>query len=273
MQLHGIREKQVKKRLFFITIDGDGFIYKTTYDNRYVGEVFLEEIIKKYPFSISASISVGDIYKYPERFNIGLIKNIFKLDNVEIASHGWDHPHDWQGPGVDIKREIIDSVRYINTHLAPSNKKVKIFLWTGLGNIDEKCLRITDKLGISNLNGFGDKEIGFVKKGAHYQFISRVDMDCTYMGMEKLSREFNFGYEKTFSSYTGQLSGLKNVITFYESNPDLPIHLWLHWYSVVRPESLDAVKYVFNWFLTKDFTPVFASEYVKAFRKELVNKQ
>ncbi len=257
-----------KKRVIFISIDGDGFIYKTNYNNRYVGEVFLEEIIKKYPFLFTASVSVGDIFKYPQEFNTNLIKKIFSLENVEAASHSWSHPHDWRSPDVDIKHEIFDSVDFINKYLLPPPKKVKIFLWTGLCNPTQECLSMVKHLGIENLNGFGDKNKAFIKMGNQFHFISKTDMDFTYMGLENLRKRLNTNkYYDILYSYKGQLEGLKKIVEYYKFNSHLPVHLWIHWYSAVRQDSLDALKYVLDWCLTQSLQPVFASEYVKIIAK------
>lgn len=261
------------KRLLFITIDGDGFIYKTNHDNRCVGEVFLNEIIKTYPFLFTASISVGDIFKYPDKFDIELIKRIFKLDNVEAASHGWDHPHNWQTRGVDIKREIIDSVNFINKYLLTSSKKVKIFLWTGLCNPSEECLKIVESLGIENLNDFRDKNKPFKKVGKYFHFMSRADMDFTYMDIENIKAKHKLSsYQNAFYLGNVCLNGFKKVVKYYESNPGLPVHLWIHWYSAVRKESLNALKYVLDWCLIHELKPVFASEYIKGIRRNDIKK-
>ncbi len=70
-----------------VTIDGDGFIYRTNFDGRRVGEVIYDEILVNYPIPFCASVVAGDHEVYPGEFDLALARKIFALPNIEAASH------------------------------------------------------------------------------------------------------------------------------------------------------------------------------------------
>jgi len=88
-------------RILTSHIDGDGFNNKSQLPgNRYSSEIILEEFLKPTPLPHTVSIVEAEIGK--EGINPKLsqtlqpiARNIFKLSNVEIASHSYSHPFNW----------------------------------------------------------------------------------------------------------------------------------------------------------------------------------
>lgn len=250
------------KRSLIITIDGDGFCWKNS-KSQLAGQIFYEEIIKKYPFLFTASVIVKDLLER-DKTSIDLTKKIFASKSVEIASHSFSHPRNWQDPDINLKKEIDYSVEYINNFLSPKNKKVKIFLWTGQCNPDKKALSRVENLRIFNFNG-NEINSPYIQKGHFKQYMSRAYPDWHYMNLKKIWRGDDSCSK--LITYKGKLDGYKEIIKYFEDNPSRPVHLWLHWYSALRKDSLEAIKEALNWCLNNDLKSVYASEYIKNIEK------
>jgi len=252
------------RRQLFITIDGDGFIYRHRTSGRPVGELIHDHVLTAYPFEFTASFIAEDLERYRDRFDVELARTILALDNVEAASHSWSHPGDWTTPEVDLEHEIIDSVRFLEQRLLPTDQRVELFFWTGRCNPTEEALRIVDGLGIGNLNG-GDMQSAFTTVGQHRHYHSRAWNDWT--GMDLARCHAGGGTAETFlPTAPGSLDGFARVTEFFEAHPSLPVHVYFHWYSGVREDSLDALRRVLDWCLAHDLDSVPASQYVAALR-------
>ncbi len=158
------------RRLFFTHIDGDGFANKGEwFSGAFVGEVMRREILERYRLPTTVSVIQGEIAAnglHPKESNEleGIAKKIFALPNVEIASHTYSHPFNWMkaaqfkeqslNPNIlpipnyhfDLYTEIVGSVEYINKHLAPKDKKCRVFLWSGEGDVPEQALTYVKEL-------------------------------------------------------------------------------------------------------------------------------
>jgi hypothetical protein len=249
--------------VLLITIDGDGFIYRDRDTDRPVGALILEEVLTRYPFKFSASFIAGEMLQYADSFDADLAARILALENVEAASHSWSHPHDWESAAVDTETEVVRSVRFIEDALLRDGKRVKTFFWTGQSNPSAAALRAVARLGIGNLNG-GDPTRAYEEKGGHRHYMSRAANDWTYMDLERLIVQAKAGPVYDFlKSHPGRLDGFRKVIEFFAAHPELPIHVYFHWYSAVRRDSLDALKEVLDWCVQQNCRPVFASEYIE----------
>ena len=249
----------MQQRQLIVSIDGDGFIYRTAYDGRWVGEVLFEQVLTQYPFRFCASFIAGEHQFYPGEFNLELARRILALDNVDAASHSWSHPHDWREP-VDLELEIGESVRYINRHFLPSGKAADVFLWTGKCNPQSDALAMASSLGLWNLNG-GNPAFAWSGNRNSPQFHQRALSDWDLMGMvglysEARSIDKNPKVYPLLAGHPGNLGGFKDAIGYFESHPDRPVHVYFHWYSAVRRDSLSALLEVLDWCRSRDLEAV-----------------
>ena len=274
------------KPLLFIHIDGDGFIEKARFDtNKYASEILLHEILDKYPLPHSISVIEGEIGKkglYPQLAPKmeKIARKIFARSYVEIASHSYSHPFKWQkleegntqksgesayhlpipGYRFDLTREIEGSVNFINSRLAPENKKCKLFFWTGDCLPREDALRMVENDGLKAING-GDTTatkanpwLGRIapfglQRGAFWQIyvgeqnenIYTNDWLGPYWGYRKVLETFNI---------TQKPKRLK------------PINIYYHFYSASRIASLDALRRVYNHIIKLETIPLYTSEYI-----------
>ncbi|MGC9061680.1 endo alpha-1,4 polygalactosaminidase [Calditerrivibrio sp.] len=270
------------RRIFFSHLDGDGFKEIAVYDKkRYASEIIRDEIFKKYdlPFTVSiieAEIAPYGIYPKESPKLEEIARSIFKLDNVEIATHSFSHPFKWRDIEIkentqaynlqikdysfDLKREIIGSTKYINKNLAPDNKKTKVFLWTGDCNPSEEAVKLTYENGLLNLNGGGstmtDMEpylgknypIG-IKKGELYQIYAPNQNENVYTNL----------WRSGFYKY-------KNVIQTFKLTDAprriKPMNVYYHFYSGSKISSFKSLKEVYDYAVSQKITAMFASDYI-----------
>lgn len=271
------------RRLLMVHMDGDGFPSKAEFPGSpYAAEVLRDRILRKYPLPATISVIQGEIAPdglYPalspalER----IARDIFAQPNVEIASHSYSHPFSWMKAGgsqndesyhlkipgytFDLQTEIPGSIAYIESRLAPSGKRVKVFLWTGGCNVGGDALELVYRSGIVGMNG-GET------------LIIRSLPSLTLVGPLGVPKN---GYFQVYApnqnenvytnNWTGPFYGFERVIeTFELTNTPYrlkPIDIYFHTYSASKPASLKALDKVFRWALAQETTPVHASDYTR----------
>ncbi len=272
-------------RLLMFHVDGDGFANKAEWvPHPYAGEVLETEILKKYPFVTTFSVIEGEVAPhgmYPEHSAslLPIAKRILALPHVEIASHSFSHPFNWnkfaRGGAVgrenhlDIKgflfapdlmeREVAGSIDYINRELAPPGKSCKVFLWSGNCNPDARTVGLTYAAGVVNMNGgetlisassdswTGIAPIG-IDKGGNYQVYAPNQNENMYT-----------------HEWTGPFYGYENVIkTFEQTDKPIrfkPVDVYYHSYSGSKQASLHALVKIYDWVSQRDFFNLYVSEY------------
>ncbi|RUM59689.1 MAG: polysaccharide deacetylase [Persephonella sp.] len=274
-------------RILYIHIDGDGFIQRLDYNlKKFSSEVVRDDFIKKYKWPHSVSIIEGEIApwgaypKYPHKKLENIARSIFSLPNVEPASHSFSHPFKWEAvltsikikkgysliikgyDHFDINREILGSLKYINTRLAPPNKKARLFFWTGDCNPPWQVLKLCYENGILNLNA-GDTGISYKEP-----FLSLVSP----MGVNKKEYFQVYASFQNENYYTEEWKPpyyrYRNVIQAFELTDKKwrfkPINVYYHFYVVSKYASLKSLKDVYEWVKKQETTPIFASDYVKS---------
>lgn len=274
------------RRLMSVHIDGDGFAYTAKWiGGRFAAEELRDRILKQFRIPTSVSVIMGEIAPNgihpkisPQLMEIA--RSIFALPWVEIASHTFSHPMYWQkasykdlnleGEPFSIKipnykfnlaSEITGSVDFINTKLAPANKKCHLFFWSGLADPSIEALALTYHDNLLNINGLsthidyhysslaGIRPMG-MELGGYYQVFAPIDMDFFYM-----------------NSLAGPLYGYEKVIQTLELTDKpyrfKPIDLYFHIYAASYPAALQAVIKVYRWALTQPVMNIYISDYIK----------
>ncbi len=271
------------RRILIAHIDGDGFAEKSWFrPDKTTGEIIRDEILKKFPIPHTVSVIVGEIAPnglYPKKAKKleKIAISIFKLKNVEKASHSYSHPFIWQPeieppnllygyhlpiPGYKWNpyQEIIGSIEFLNK-LYPK-KKTKVFLWTGDCSPNKKEVELTYKAKVFNLNG-GDTTI--TKDKPFLKNISPLGV--------------NFGpyYFQVYAPnqneeiYTNELKyplwGFIKILQTFELTDKprrlKPVDIYYHFYSAQPLEAFNALKFVYKKVLSWNLNPMFASDYVK----------
>jgi len=303
------------RRLLMIHIDGDSFYNKTELGgDRYSVEVILNEFIKTYSLPHTVSIIEGEIGGKGMKPSLSpalekIARRIFKLPNVEIASHTYSHPFDWfaaaqegrsKGPIIsadakpkqdvykaeagishlpipgyryNAEREIAGSINYIDNHLAPFGKKTRVMLWSGNCLPNEEALSWAYRLNISNMNG-GDTIIRKGLDSLTHVSASGIVRGKYFQPYAPIQNENVYTNE-----WTGPYYGFQRVIETFQMTDSprrlKPIDIYYHFYSGDRLASVSALHRVYDWTLQQQTLPVWVSEYtprVLAFRSAVFEK-
>jgi len=271
------------RRMLMVHMDGDGFISRSELPgNPLAGEVVRDRVVKKYPIPmtisvIEAELSSSGLYPGMSAYAEGVAKDIFSAPNVEIASHSYSHPFSWNkaqeadpnagynlripGYKFNLEREIAGSINYIENRLAPHDKKVEVFLWTGDCVPGPEAVAETTSAGVLNLNG-GDtiatksapsmtKVEGLgLPRGQHFQVFAPNQNENVYT-----------------NSWQGPFYGFERVIETFEFTESprrlKPIDIYFHTYITTKAAGMRSLDKVFEYALAQDTTPVFISEYAQ----------
>lgn len=273
------------RRLLLVHIDGDGFPSRAERAGApFAGEVLEREVLRRYRIPHTVSVVQGEIagnglfaQLAPQLEDIA--RRIFALPHVEIASHSYSHPFQWQrlvgaAPGqtvegaslmlpgytFDLATEIEGSARYIDTRLAPPGKRTRVFLWTGDCLPPAAALDMARAAGLLNMNG-GDT------------LITRDRPTLTLvagLGIRRGTDLQVFAPNQNENLYTnrwrGPFWGYQRAIETFELTESprrlKPVNIYYHTYSVTKDASLAALHRVYAWALAQPLVHVYASEYI-----------
>jgi len=270
------------RRMLMVHMDGDGFANKGEFaGSPFSSEVLLEQILKKYPLPSTMSVIQGEIAAnglYPELSPQleKIAREIFALPQVEIASHSLSHPFYWRKASsnpndegyhlnlpnytFDLNKEIPDSIKYIESKLAPTGKKVSTFLWTGDCNVGGDALVLANISGVMSMNG-GETTIT-----RSFPTLTLV----APLGVPKKNFFQVYAPNQNENVYTnnwlGPFYGYERAIETFELTETpyrlKPIDIYFHTYSASKPASLKALNKVFKWAMEQKTTPVHINDYV-----------
>ena len=269
------------RRLLLVQIDGDGAgaraeIPGTPLAIKIVHDYFLQ----KYRLPSTVSIIEGEIASGGLSGGLSeaekAARDIFTLDNVEIASHSYSHPSAWfqknnilangddfhlsiDGYGFDLHREIAGSVEYLNKTLAPEGKHVRAFFWTGDGLAGAEALALARSLGLENMNGGGAT-------------LSRAEQTMTrvpplgYSVNDQVQVYAPIASDHVYTNrWQGPFDGFSGVIETMRLTDSprrlKPLHIHYHFYSGMKMASINALNSVYDWSVKQEHRAIWVSEY------------
>lgn len=268
-------------------IDGDGFPSRAWLPGKpFAGASIKDKVLKAVDLPHTVSIIEAEIG--PTGLNPkdspeleAIARDIFALDNVEIASHTFSHPFFWDtrieakeklygdslnvpNYTLDYDREIFGSVDYINSELAPAGKKVEVFLWSGMADPTKEILDKVNELGIYNVNGGNtfvlNDNFSVAQVYPHLNWYPGAIQVYAPTINENLYTEL----------WTENYKGFSRVVETFkllESPRRLkPISVYYHMYSGVYPASLGALFDIYDWVQSQPVTPLYLSEYAERAR-------
>lgn len=271
------------RRLLMVHIDGDGFASRAEIPKLpYAAEVMQKDFISRYKVPHTVSIIQGEIASnglYPQ-FTAALEKlarDIFALDNVEIASHSFSHPFYWyraveegENPKlrlpipnykVDLENEIAGSARYINERLAPRGKRTKVFLWTGDCVPTAEAIAITYRHNLYNMNG-GNTTITKAQPSLTMVAPLSIRKDGALQIYAPMQNENVYT-----NDWTGPFYGFTRLIETLQLTDHprrlKPANIYYHTYSASKPASIEALHKVYQYALAQPHTAIYGSEYIE----------
>lgn len=267
-------------------IDGDGFVSRGEFPGAPLGaEVIEDKILKGYPIAhtvsiIEAETSPEGIYPDTSAEAEPVARSIFRLPQVEVASHSFSHPFFWdlleEGPkklpkNADygysleipgytpkLETEIAGSIAYINK-LAPPSKPVKVFLWTGDAFPGVNALRQVREAGLLNVNGGDTHPLKYESELAGVWPIARPVGDELQIYAPVMN-------ENLYTNlWHGPYYGFRDVIETFNILEKLgrlkPISIYYHFYSGTKPSALHALQEIYDYALSRPVTSLFLSQY------------
>lgn len=272
------------RRIFTSHIDGDGFPSKTwTEDSIFAGKSIQQEILEHYDLPQTVSIIEGELAPYglypqdSEELE-AIAREIFLLDNVEVASHTFSHPFFWDervasedllygdtldipGYTLDYDREVFGSVEYINRELLPADgdKQVEVFLWSGSADPTREIIEKTESLGMLNVNGGNT----YVVNGnfSLAQVFPHINWYPTAIQVYAPLLNENLFTNLWTENFGGYARAIESFQLLGEPRRLKPISMYYHMYSGVYPSSIAALHQVYDWALTQEITPLYLSDY------------
>ena len=271
------------RRILTSHVDGDGFASRAeVLGTPYSGTVIMNEVLRRFDIAHTVSIVEGEVgpeglypYLTPELEPIA--RDIFRLPNVEPASHTFSHPFFWQpteeqlanalyGASLPIRdyqydavREIEGSVNYINQRLLPDDKRVRVFLWSGSADPDAEAIALTYQHGLYNLNG-GNSYL----TNAFSSITGLYPTGIPSSGGWQIYAPF-INENVYTNDWTGPFYGYQQVIesfTLTDQERRLkPISIYWHFYSGTKYSALNALKKVYRWALAQNPISLYISEF------------
>ncbi|MHC4859185.1 MAG: polysaccharide deacetylase family protein [Planctomycetota bacterium] len=281
------------RRMFFFHVDGDGFESISTVKNgKICGQVFLEDIVERYDLPVSVSVIVAsltdDIRVEKPTESMRIASRIFANPRVQVASHTVLHPFSWSGEhtgdrdpkyrgfsGIanyepSLKREISESLSFINRRLCPPGRRCEILFWSGEAAPTEEVILEADRLGSWNLNGGTYRwdalhdSVGFVAPlgrvvGKAVQVYCGAPNENVYDGFyERMPTAFRH------VGQTIERTGAPRILK--------PANIYIHFYSSERPARHRTLKKLIQrWGIEEPTAPVFASTYAAAVTSALTS--
>ncbi|HEY1110938.1 MAG TPA: endo alpha-1,4 polygalactosaminidase, partial [Opitutaceae bacterium] len=280
------------RRMLLTHIDGDGFSnFSRVEAGQRSAEIIRDRILKKYPYPATVSIIEAELRGLIRTQRTddaptleAIARDIFKLPQVEIASHSFSHPFFWIAGDrteafydeqnldlkipydkLDLQREIEGSVLYIDEKLAPPDRKTRVFLWSGNCRPPPEALAIVRKLGLENLNG-GDTIIS-----ARNRTVMAVAPRTMPWGDELQIYAPNQNENVYTNNWRGPLFGtFGHVIETFQLTEAprrlKPMNIYYHFYSGDYPSSLQALEKIYEWVGTQSPHPIEVSHYARLAR-------
>jgi hypothetical protein len=266
-------------RVFYSHIDGDGLPSITEVNRKSMCADFTRtQVLETFdlPCTVSFVVAGIDPKAKGDRYRIEVAQKIAKLDNVEIATHGFAHPMDWrareksrvsyevEGYKMSAQKEIGYASDFINRYIAPPGKITRVMLWTGWCNPAEDQLAITYKRGIYNLNG-GDP----IMDG---QFPSYLHLAPPIHKVGKQTQYFTSGpndyilTEEWHPPYHRWANLIQTMQRTGYPRRIYPMNVYYHFYVVEKPAALKAMRDILSWVERQRPAPLFVSQYVDIIR-------
>jgi hypothetical protein len=282
------------RRIYYSHIDGDGFASLSQLPGHPAcAEITRDRILRKYALPVTVSVVEVDIRGWLKTLKkedspkyLELARSIFKLPNVQAASHSFSHPFIWDTkdinpgfydasyttlapdidyPKVDPQREIAGSIDYINKTLLPKGKQVELMLWSGNCRPGISALRLCRELGVENMNG-GETIISKL-----YPSLSGVGPRMAKWGDEMqifAANQNEFMYANGFQG--PHYGGFANVIDTFEMTDKprrlKPVNLYYHFYSSTFLTSSRALEHIHDWVLAQSLHPITALQFASLVR-------
>jgi hypothetical protein len=166
---------------------------------------------------------------------------------------------------VDLTREIVGSVKFIDEELLPPGKKVSVFLWSGNCRPPPEAIRLTRKLGIENMNG------GETLISARYPSVSLVSPRSISWGGELQIYAANQNENQFNDNWHGPYYGgyIHTIETFKRTETPRrlkPMNIYYHLFCGDYPDATKVLRQVYEFALSQPAHALTAVQYAEMVR-------
>ena len=261
-------------RSAFMHVDGDGSSNMTidiSKESQPCTKVLKERVLDLYPFPISVSAIA---YRLTEEGSVGdnfvnIIRDIMRMPLVRPASHTYSHPMDWEkgilgfkilGYTFDPVMETVGSMELIKQTVLPSEKEIKLLLWSGDCNPTEAALAPLYSAGFANLNG-GNSRMDSLYQGICHLCPLSIQVGQFRQYYAQAGNEYLYTDE-----WTKNFGGFSKVIDTFENTKKprfLPVNVYYHFYITERQAGLNSLLKVYDWCKAQDLCWINVEDYTK----------
>ena len=170
------------RRIFYTHIDGDGIFNVSNIDRKsFSAQVILDNVLRRYshlPFTVGLITGYFDKNQYQGEHIRELYRNMLSLPNVEVASHGYAHPLNWEkgtyaveiggyhySPRYEVQGSVAKLTALLKDLAIP--KPVSLFQWTGNCLPNPEHIGYAEQANLLNING-GDSRYDHVMDSHAY---------------------------------------------------------------------------------------------------------
>lgn len=181
-------------------------------------------------------------------------------DQTFSLEEGFEVPRAYGQTPFNLRYEVVDAVKEIES-LAPPEKKVKLYQWSGDTLPFESIIKLTREAGLQNING-GDTR--FDRAFPSYAWVMPIGRQ---VGLERQIYA-SASNENTYTNLWKEEFYGANLLPETFKNTDVPkrikpIDLYYHMYSGERLPSLKALLGNLQKIREEETTPVHASHYAQ----------
>lgn len=280
------------RRRLMLHIDGDAFPSLARLPGQpFAAKAMQDNIIEHYKLPITVSVIQGEIApdglfpKLSHRLET-IARDIYSLPYVDMASHSFSHPFFWRQlagrekvaakdaeygyhlniPGydkIDLKKEIDGSINYMNSRLAPKNKRVKLMFWSGDAAPGPEALRRAKNMGVLNVNGGNTITTNDNPTLSTVWPIARPEEELLYQVYAPTINEnvFTNEWHGPFNGFSRLVETLRITGKPYRLKP---FAIYFHFYSATNPAGLKALHTVIDYALAHPHTAVQLAHYAKS---------
>jgi polysaccharide biosynthesis protein PelA len=191
---------------------------------------------------------------------VGITKAVSETEKKRARfvsdSHGL--PRVYLRDPFSLNTEINDAAR-LATELAPSDKRARLFTWTGDAKPFEKAIRATRLAGLRNINGGG------ARYDSMFPSLSYVTPIARQVGGERQIYAVDASDSSYADSANAGLGGFARLSETLEATEEprrlKGVNLYYHVYSAKKQASLSALKRHLDWARAARLAPITATDY------------
>ncbi len=172
-------------------------------------------------------------------------------------------PRSYACAPFNLHKEVVGSVEYLQA-LAPPEKEISLYQWSGDTTPAESALREVRKAGLLNING-GDSR--FDPDYPSYSYVAPLGLK---VGAERQIYSSNSNENTYTALWSERFFGFRNLVSTVRNTETprriSPFNIYYHTYSGEKRASLEALKQNLDYALTQPLIPLFTSQYARIAR-------